>query len=44
MPITGVTRLKPAALPYPNGGALKAVVNAKVQRQKAEEAKKASKK
>lgn len=44
MPINGITRLKPAALPYPNGGAIKAVVNAKAQREKAEQAKKVSKK
>lgn len=44
MPITGITRVKPAPLPYPNGGALKAVAAAKVKQQKAEESKKAGNK
>lgn len=44
MPITGITRVKPAPLPYPNGGAIKAVINAKIKREQAEQAEKGSNK
>lgn len=37
-------RLKPAPVPYPNGGAIKAVRDAKIQRAEAEEKAKEAKK
>jgi hypothetical protein len=38
------TKLKPAPVPYPNGGALKAVKDAKIARAAAEEKEKEAKK